>query len=421
MIYAVTAVAETPLSIRQGRNNSDASTLDYIPAGALVGALVNAHRLMRNNSDELNSLLFSEAVRFNNLYPAGLPEVTDEEVAMKLELLNDPKLPVYPFPGTARSCKRFGGFHHDSPQVDEHHGMYDHLLPLAAFEMSKQTKPEILRSHKHCQHNNKQGLVCNEERSPQKHGYYRRGDNPDQWVSFEVKQMLRTHTGISRATGTVEQSILFSRSVLAAGSCFWGMIQVDDGPATALKQFIAEASQAGLIRVGSNRSRGMGRITIRLSGFEPDTEEKLAGRLQSFNQVLRDAAGDYDFDLKYGCYVPLTLTSDAILVDHLLRYQTFLGADYLATTHQIDGAELVYSNAQPRRIMGWNSLWRLPKADELAVAMGSVFLYGFKTDLNNQLVANLFELQQAGIGIRRREGYGQILVANPFHWEAKNV
>ncbi len=421
MIYAVSAVAETPLSIRKGRNNSDASTLDYIPGSALLGSLVNAHHLMRNNSDELDLLLFSDTVRFNNLYPAGLPEIADKAVAMKLELLNDPELPVYPFPGTARSCKRFGGFQHDSPYADEHHGVYDHLLPLAFFEMSQHTQPEILRPHKHCAHKNEQGLVCKEERGPQKQGYYRRGDKPDQWVSFEVKQMLRTHTGISRTTGTVQQSILFSRSVLAAASCFWGTLQVDSEAAAALKQFIEEASQAGLIRVGSNRSRGMGRITVRLSGFEPDTKEKLAGRLQRFNQALKDAAGDYNLDLKYGCYVPLTLTSDAILVDHLLRYQTFLGPDYLAATHQLDGAELVYGHAQPQRIMGWNSLWRLPKADELAIGLGSVFLFGFENTLNDQLVTTLFNLQEAGIGIRRREGYGQLLVANPFHWEANNV
>ncbi len=421
MIYAVTAVAETPLAIRRGRNNSDASTLDYIPGSVLLGALVNAHHVMRNNSDELEPLLFSETVQFSNLYPARLPEVADEEVAMKLELLNDPALPVYPFPNTARSCKRFGGFYYDSPQPDEHHGMYDHLLPLAFFEINRQTKPEILCSHKHCAHKNEQGVVCEEERGPQKHGYYRRGDDPDQWVSFEVKQMLRTHTGISRTTGTVQQSILFSRSVLTAESCFWGTLQVDNETATGLKQFIEEASQAGLVRVGSNRSRGMGRITVRLSGFEPDTKEKLVGRLQTFNQVLKDAAESHKIDLKYDCYVPLTLTSDAILVDHLLRYQTFLGPDYLATGHQIEGAELVYSNAQPQRIMGWNSLWRLPKADELAIAMGSVFLFGFKNALNDQLIAGLFDLQAAGVGIRRREGYGQLLVANPFHWEAKNV
>jgi CRISPR-associated protein Csx10 len=82
---------------------------------------------------------------------------------------------------------------------------------------------------------------------------------------------------------------------------------------------------------------------------------------------------------------------------------------------------LVYSNVAPQRVMGWNSLYRLPKADELAVVKGSVFLFGFKSAIDDDLVEKLFELQQSGVGLRRREGYGQLLIANPFHWEVDNV
>ena len=205
----------------------------------------------------------------------------------------------------------------------------------------KRIRPLLtLASAKMCGYKNGNGVACGEERSPLK-GYYRRGDTHELWCSFEATQMLRTHTGISRTTGTVQQSILFSRSVLTAESCFRGALQIEEPVAVKLKDFIEEANQAGMIRVGSNRSRGMGRVELNLSLLNPDTPEQLLGRLQAFNQRLIQEAAKYNIPLKHGCYVPITLSPDSILVDDLLRYPTFFGADYLAAPHVLDGLGLV--------------------------------------------------------------------------------
>lgn len=411
MIYAVTATAKTPLSLRMGRNNTEAATIDHIPGSALFGALVNAYSTMYpGQTHELEELLFSETTRLGNLYPVDAKENAA-----------NPKQPVYPFPRTAHSCKRFGGFKSTANKTDAH-GIHDHLIPLALFEMSNYQKPELLRERRLCEFTNANGLTCQEARSPQREGYYRRGETAGAWSSFEPKAMLRTHNGISRRRGTVQESILFSRSVMAAESVFWGMLRVDDDDhAVTLKQFVEEASQAGMIRVGSNRSRGMGRVELTLTACDPDTPEKLAGRLETFNQSLTQTAAAHEISLKYKRYVPITLTADAILIDHLLRYQSSLKAAYLAETHDLTGAELMYSNLSMRRIMGWNGLYQLPKADQLAVSKGSVFLFGFDSTIDRDLVEKLYNLQELGVGLHRREGYGQLLIANPFHWEVDKV
>lgn len=415
MIYAVTATARTPLSLRMGRNNTEAATLDHIPGSALFGALVNAYNTMHpGQTDKLETLFFSESARLGNLYP----------VDPRKNIVN-PRLPVYPFPRTAHSCKRFGGFSSATNKTDVH-GMHDHLIPLALFEMSDHQKPELLRERRLCGFTNANGLTCREARSMQRGGYYRRDESTGTWSSFEVKEMLRMHNGISRRRGAVQESILFSRSVMAAESVFWGILSVvddndDDDRAAILKQFIEEASQAGMIRVGSNRSRGMGRVELTLTESDPDTPEMLAGRLETFNQTLTQTAAGHEIPLKCKSYVPITLTADAILVDHLLRYQTYLKADYLAEIHNLTGAELLYTNAATQRIMGWNGLYQLPKADQLAVSKGSVFLFGFDSAIDRDLVEKLFKLQESGVGLHRPEGYGQLLIANPFHWEVDNV
>ena len=61
----------------------------------------------------------------------------------------------------------------------------------------------------------------------------------------------------------------------------------------------------------------------------------------------------------------------------------------------------------------------MPRADEAAVAMGSVFLFGFSTPLDKQKVTALLRMQDQGVGVRRREGFGRVVVASPFHWEVK--
>jgi CRISPR-associated protein Csx10 len=85
----------------------------------------------------------------------------------------------------------------------------------------------------------------------------------------------------------------------------------------------------------------------------------------------------------------------------------------------IQGAKLVYQNSGLRRVMGWNDLWRLPKPDDLAITMGSVFLFGVTAPLNDDLLDILLNIQNNGLGARRREGFGRVVVASPFHWEVK--
>lgn len=402
MIYAVNATALTPLSFRAGRSPSETATLEYIPGSALLGSLVNAHCLLRNKPAELEAFLFQPGVRLGNLYPASSPEETEPS-----EEKPDAALPVYPLPATAHRCKRF-----------DHHGMHDHLCRWTIFALSDHTDFELLEQVRYCGYANGQAAPCREERI-HRPGFYRRGATADEWRSPAARQMLRMRTGINRATGTVQEAILFSRSVLAEGSRFWGVLQVDEAIHEAFEAFVQEAGQAGLIRVGNNRTRGLGKLAVKLQVFEPDTTEQMQARLQAFNAKFQPMIPDGL--ARHAYYLPLTLTSDAILLDRLLRHRPTISDAYLAEQWGIAGTELVYSNVQRRRVMGWNSLWRLPKPDELALAMGSVFLFGLPAEPDDRLLAKLLKMQTAGIGIRRREGFGQLLVASPFHWEVNNV
>lgn len=415
MKFIVNATAQTPLSFRSERSETATGTLSYVPGSALLGGLAHAHTLLYPGKTTQFEQLFLQGSRFGNLYPAYSERWGKEKNSRAYQALNSSELPVYPLPNTARSCKRFSGFRFDSEHDSKQHGVSDHLFHWLIFELSGQTNARALSKHKNC--------GCGETMD-HFDGFYRRGFNANEYGQPKAKEMLRTRTGINRATGTVQQEILYSRTVLAEDSKFWGTIEIDDAVADKFLDFAEEAGDAGLIRVGNNRTRGLGRINVSLDEQEIDEvaeQQKLMANLQQFNQTLQSEAKTAGISLHHSFYIPLHFTSDAILLDYLRRPLTNLTATYLHQNIGLDDVEVVYRNYHTRRVMGWNNLWRLPKADDLAVAMGAVFVLGTNRAADDELHQTLLTLQRNGLGERRAEGFGQLLIANSFHWEVQNV
>ena len=75
--------------------------------------------------------------------------------------------------------------------------------------------------------------------------------------------------------------------------------------------------------------------------------------------------------------------------------------------------ELVRSFASYDYVGGWNAAWGLPKEIDLITRMGSVFV--FYTSEIDSWIPVLKTLEKVGIGRRREEGFGQILICGPFH------
>lgn len=395
-----------PLAFRAGREVTTAATLGYVPGSTLFGGLTTAHTLLRNNATQFEAFFMDNEASFGNLYPAQFGAG-----------LEGSDRPVYPLPTTARSCKRFSGFKfdEDDPRHDSHHGVYDALIPWALFALSKQTDMRALKVCKDCPE-------CGEPLDAFA-GFYRRDIFEATHIgSTKAKRVLRTRTGINRATGAVEQAILYSREALQAGTPFWGTLTVPDAEAEEFYTFVQEANASGLLRLGNNRTRGFGRVKLNLEECESEeTANSLAERIQAFDAALRSQARTYGITTPHAVYVPLTLTADAILLDPLLRYQQTLTPAYLSDVWGLRSAVVVYQNSGTRRVMGWNDLWHLPKPDDMALTMGSVFLLGLTEALNDTVLAALLQMQTQGIGVRRREGFGRLIVANPFHWEVEGL
>jgi len=131
----------------------------------------------------------------------------------------------------------------------------------------------------------------------------------------------------------------------------------------------------------------------------------------------------------------LSLPTGAVLVDDLLRYTLDVvgmvpripplpAPDTAVRTLDTPGKEFeggrlwcVTAVAHHERLRGWNAAHGLPRQDEWAVSRGAVYAYLYQGDASGRaaLQERLRDLQARGIGARRNEGFGRVVVCDDFH------
>jgi len=428
--FYIQLTARSPLAIRSDHAATGADVAGYIPGTAFIGSLAAVHRLLKPEAtEEFEQLFLSEQVLYPDLYPAFFKDKRNGHDGP----LQTANIPVYPLPRTAQSCKRHPGFRFYPKSADnDSHGVRDSLIDWAVFKLrsngNKGLDPvEELQAHKDCEFKSG-GQDC---RAAMDHisGYYRRSVTraEDMMTATTSDYMrLQTHTGIDRTSGTVQEGILYNRKVFEEGMRFWGAINVPDDNELVKKltNFLNRVGPQGLVRVGTGRTRGMGKVEFHTEPGENEQEsfKKFCERLNGFHEKLEKSAKDIGLEDRY--FFALTLHSPLILVDDFLRYQgtidplmleKLLGYDETIEMKQI------YQSAQMRRVTGWLEIWGVPRMNEYAIETSSVFLFSCNaakgTPANETLLRRLFELEEQGIGKRRAEGFGRVRVSDQFHQE----
>lgn len=399
-----------PFCLQTSRSDSVVDTLCHIPGASLLGGLAAAHRRMGRPKDEFENFFLTGKIRFGNLHPANFKRLVGNDS------------PVRPVPATAASCKRFEGFKfQDDPDEDmgedNRHGVLDRLIPWALFSLCDMADPSVLREVKDC--------FCGCSTAPFS-GFYRKKDNWEEIARSPCRTRIISGTGVSRKRGAVMDKILYKRRVVEEKQDFWGILDVEDAEQMEpFKEFLDDASHNELIYIGNGKTRGLGKITIRHCAA-PDDPSKVADsepdgvkdRVERFNQKLRRAANVRNVSIPQDAmFIPVTLQSDMILKDDLLRSKTAMTPDDVSRLWGIDNMETVCQFTNTQRVMGWNGVNKLPDADDMAIAMGSVFLFAYFGQANDDFWTMLFQAQAAGVGERRHEGFGEITFADPFHTE----
>ena len=433
-------ITEAPLAINERKPGGSQyqEGLNYIPGRLLRGAL--ATEVLRhcqdptheNNHNEcprpdLCRALFSETLLFWDSRPATANH-------------QGPFL----LPATATSCKDDSGFKPKKPKdwkdwddakrneyKPKRHGVFDTLIDRACWEAFK---PMAMQYAPRCP-------VCGGRTKAYLGSYSRSEVEEENQTSFlyhreAVSRELLTRVAINRRRGVAEDELLYAISALSqfvpndqddpsrktkfSKTRYVGSIQLADGS-------LAPTVKTALERVhhlGSGSSRGLGRVRISVIDLPP--KPAVADRLVQFNAML---AARWKIMSRWGGqeaepahqYFVVTLQSDAVLsVDDwwpdVRLSEAALWRACGETGQPPADLRLARCYTTPVTRSGFQAAWGLPKETDLAVQAGAVFLYEVG-DLDGWAV-RLQRLEDAGVGRRRAEGFGQVRACDPFHYEA---
>ena len=248
-------------------------------------------------------------------------------------------------------------------------------------------------------------------------GFYRERNH--QRMQAKADTRLQTRTGINREWGVVEESILYNRQVFDENTCFWGDVLLPDELTDTFKGFVEEATKEDVIRVGTGRTRGLGRVQLDVRDDQESKAADFADKLHTFDAAVKQQAQKAGVRQLDPFYFAITLQSPTILCDAFLRYQKTLDPASLPELSELSKSytfQRVYQSVGIQRITGWNELWGTPRPCDYALEMGSTLLFACKQQSkNNDLVQALHTLEEMGIGRRRSEGFGRLSISDPFH------
>jgi CRISPR-associated protein Csx10 len=398
---------ESPLVIRRDRQSPRSEGVQFINGTLLRGAFAQAYLQQTGRTNATFHRLFLDAT-FHRLF-------LDEEACRFGPLAPADRV----FPLTALSCKRQPGFLEDGK-----HGVVDRLASLLGRRFGQSPPPlercgkcgEALKAHSGFWSLTPEGRPTEPKRL---------------W-----RRTVAVHVGIDRHTHTAAESVLFNLPVLepqvsptGQAPVLHGWIEADEDTREILQRLLQQEEH--ILRIGHARTRGYGRVHVTIGEEMPapavDFEAFSRQILERVAPPLRERGGYFLFTL--------SLPTGAILVDQLLRYtldpagmvpwlpplpspDPAVGV-FDTPSREFAGGRLwcVTAVAQHERLRGWNAAHGLPRQDEWMVSRGSVYAYLYEGDPGGQeaLQAKLRELQASGLGARRNEGFGQVVICDDFH------
>ncbi len=407
-------VAETPIALPQRAEAGNTyESLPEIPGTAVRGAFASLFilnkGLTKDNEPDFIRCFENPKVRFGPLRP--LPDKLPTEI----------RAIPFPVPQSARSCKYDSGF--------VKHGVKDSLAYVTI--MKWKTKEENSADK-----DNKEGSAddkcqcCGAPMEPLDSKWMIPCWNPEtnEFVAFDYDPEFRlnTHVGIGAVNEDAdlsEEGRLFSIQHFPAGTKFRGWIAIDD----SMKIEDINIEKETVLRIG-RRKRSYGAMKIiGISEISETPWEKclsLNERLDRFQKIknelketkLKIKPDDYQF-------FSITCLTDLILLDNFLRPCRSITSHQIAKYLNLPEDKIIAlaSLTGTRLIIGWNTAHRLPKENDVAITAGSVFLFAIKNgSCPTDFVKNLKILENNGLGWRRSEGFGQVLICDPFHVEKLN-
>lgn len=345
---------------------------DYIPGSVLWGMF--ATRFPKDGMELFYQTFFSNKIVFTNLYP-----------------LTRDNIPTLPLPLSTFACKRKPGF--DESIVDEQkHSFWDYLLNDRGIE-------------KRCPY-------CKSKKKSFSDGFYcKKGEN---YYSYNVSKTVDMHNLIDDELQSTRKDALYSYEVLNKGQKFKGhMLLYGEWNQFDEIHKLIESINHQSIWIGKGRNNGYGLSFIHFTG---DKNYSLENKRLYANGEINLSKEKNKFTL--------TLILDTFLLDKYANYLTYIDEavlfNILGSGFSPESFKLLRSFSRVREVDGFNMKHNLPKNKMIAIRKGSAFYFEYKGSEYEKLTKRLLEIERNGIGVRKNEGYGQVVINLPYHREKQD-
>ena len=383
--YSLRFTSPFVVSMKSHKSNF-VDSISYVPGQVIRGALAEWMFRM-GKSDKIKEIV--NRMRFGNFFPS-----------------NYIKSLSLPFPQSSLSCKYNSGFE-NVPQgyLDSRgHGIRDILIPLIVYNQFEKLGVKFPFTF---------SFTCNKcgSRMEPISGFY--VHTSEGWHKFGPSFFVQTKISISRHRHSSQEGQLY-RVVSLNHPFFVGRICYEkEEHIEVLKEAIKD------VGVGALTSRGFGFAELKDSKSDiPPIKD----RLYSFQNILTEIWYDfYDLAVQLG-YSQLPPEPDGLYFSiDLLSPAVLIGKDGLPTlklTLKIGDQilEPILWMVSPAAYGGWSTAWGLPKPTSIAADRGSVYVY--KTSMKmEKLLPYLEDIEEKGVGLHSKSGWGEVLIPHPFHKE----
>ncbi len=215
-----------------------------------------------------------------------------------------------------------------------------------------------------------------------------------------VNKIFNLHITKKENIKNNDKSSIYRYEAIKKGQTFSGIVCLD-GTEDEAKGY-AELMDNLEVNIGGSKDSGYGKCLIKnvkVLNYNPE--------LESFMGVDEE-----DFDGYFYIYA----LSDIISRDYYGRIISYIDEKLLKDSLKLDQVNLLGSSIETNISCGYNSKWNCRLPETSVIKAGSIFKYSFKGVIKDE---NILRLQDAGIGTRREDGYGRIVILDEFN--IKNV
>lgn len=225
--------------------------------------------------------------------------------------------------------------------------------------------------------------------------------------TFKPSTQHEMHIAVDPATGRVAGDALYGYVAVQAGHFFVGEVACSDQAAWRVLKQMADLPDAGTVfevHVGRAGQRGYGRMTLVIEEVRQDAVSPWHGL-----PLTRRVPGSRKPD-----ELVMTLLTDAVLPDAWLRGRVGFDEEWLKSLLGAD-VKIVRSFCRSRPVDGFFGQVGLPRWRDISMVAGSAVGIRFPSGPPPNLLDTLAGLEREGIGLRRDEGYGQVVFNHPIY------